>query len=202
MNFQVGWQDNHPLLTWSENHEPDFAYYEIYKITSTFYGLYDTTSNTSYVDVAEDSVVNPNFEKPVSYKIRAVDTSGKRSIFTNTLTVAVRMHNPFNGTNSSDGNFLSTQLVENYLYPNYPNPFNPITTIKFSLKNDSFVYLNVYDINGRLVKKIVNGFYKSGVYSVIWDGTNLFGQKVSSGIYFYTLKVNNYFSKKKLILLK
>ncbi len=83
------------------------------------------------------------------------------------------------------------------LYQNYPNPFNPITNIKFDLARESRVELNVYNIKGELVKQLYNQKLKAGFYQKNFDANNL-----SSGLYFYELKVNNKVFQNKMILCK
>ena len=83
------------------------------------------------------------------------------------------------------------------LNQNYPNPFNPSTTIGYQLPVNSFVTLKVYDILGREVATLVNRFEKAGFYEVRFDGTRL-----SSGVYFYTLRSGNHVVSKKLMVLK
>ncbi|MCK4654334.1 MAG: T9SS type A sorting domain-containing protein [Candidatus Cloacimonetes bacterium] len=89
------------------------------------------------------------------------------------------------------------------LSQNYPNPFNPSTIISYSTTDEGNVELNVYNIKGQLVKKLVNEHQLTGNYTVIWDGTDLNERKVSSGLYFYRLKVNDkMIDTKKMILLR
>ncbi len=77
------------------------------------------------------------------------------------------------------------------LKQNYPNPFNPTTTISFSVtQNSDFVTLEIYNIKGQKVKTLVDRSFEKGNHSVTWNGTNENNQPVSSGIYFYKLKVN------------
>ncbi len=83
------------------------------------------------------------------------------------------------------------------LSQNYPNPFNPITTINYSIKEKGFVRLKVYNILGEEIATLVNEEKKRGNYSVKFNGNNL-----SSGVYFYTLRVNNFVQSRKMILLK
>jgi hypothetical protein len=92
---------------------------------------------------------------------------------------------------------ISNIPIEFELYQNYPNPFNPSTTIKFSIKNNSNVSLIVYDITGREISKLVNGFYTAGSHQVIFNA-----ERLSSGIYFYVLKSGDISISKKMILLK
>ncbi|HQF44013.1 MAG TPA: T9SS type A sorting domain-containing protein, partial [Ignavibacteriaceae bacterium] len=94
---------------------------------------------------------------------------------------------------------ISNQILprEFSLEQNYPNPFNPVTTIKYNLPKASEVALTIYDVLGREIKTIVNEQQQPGSYEVKWDASN-----VSSGIYFYQLKTNDYVDMKKMVLLK
>ena len=83
------------------------------------------------------------------------------------------------------------------LYQNYPNPFNPNTLIKYSIGNESFVTLKIYDSLGREVKTLVNRLQQSGNYEVSYQPGNL-----STGIYFYTLRSGNFQVTKKMLFLK
>jgi len=88
------------------------------------------------------------------------------------------------------------------LMQNYPNPFNPTTNIRFGLPVDSFVRLIVYDINGRLVDEIVNGFLRAGTHSVQWQGRGINGFSLSSGIYFYRIEASEYSKTYKMVFVK
>ena len=88
------------------------------------------------------------------------------------------------------------------LNENYPNPFNPITTIQYEIPNDGNVRLVIYNILGQEVITLVNYDQWAGKYSVRWDGINQYGNQVASGPYFYFLKTNNNQSVKKMLLLK
>ncbi len=87
---------------------------------------------------------------------------------------------------------------------NYPNPFNPQTNIKFNLTQSGKISLSIYNIKGQLVKKLINNeSFQKGIHSVIWDGNDELNEPVSSGVYFYKLKVNNQTETiKKMLLLK
>ena len=94
------------------------------------------------------------------------------------------------------------------VYPAYPNPFNPVTTLMYDLPERSFVSLKVYDINGRLIKTLINSISSEGVKSVQWHGTNDQGEPVATGMYFsrfeaISQKTGEIFtSSNKMILLK
>lgn len=88
------------------------------------------------------------------------------------------------------------------LYKNFPNPFNPTTTINFSLKSDSKVQIEIYNIKGQKVKQLVSKEFTAGQHSVVWNGRNEKNESVSSGIYFYRMKTDNFDKMRKMILLK
>jgi hypothetical protein len=77
------------------------------------------------------------------------------------------------------------------LSQNAPNPFNPSTSINYSTTTAGNVQLNVYDLNGRLVRTLVNGNVASGVHEVAWDGRDAVGRQVASGVYVYRLTAPN-----------
>lgn len=90
-----------------------------------------------------------------------------------------------------------------YLDNNYPNPFNPSTTIHFGVKKQSHVSLTIYNVAGRLVKTLVDDDRKpAGEYRVTWDGRDAHGNAVSTGIYFYCLTAAGTTHTKKMLLLK
>ncbi|MDQ7818184.1 MAG: T9SS type A sorting domain-containing protein [Melioribacteraceae bacterium] len=83
------------------------------------------------------------------------------------------------------------------LYQNYPNPFNPATTIKFSLPENAFTKLIVFDILGREVKILVNQNLEAGYHEVEFNAINL-----PSGIYFYRMQANDFITSRKMLLIK
>ncbi len=102
---------------------------------------------------------------------------------------------------------ISATIPENFqLHPNFPNPFNPTTTIHFDVPAVSTgkikVQLKVYDILGREVRTLIDEEMEPGSYSVQWDGRNNNGTRVSSGVYLYRMKSNGFISTRKMVLLK
>ncbi len=112
----------------------------------------------------------------------------------------------FLGTNlTSVSNNEVTEINNVTLLKNYPNPFNPSTTISFSVtQNSDFVNLEIYNIKGQKVRTFTNHqIFESTNQQIIWNGTDDNNQPVSSGIYFYQLKAGNDFSQaKRMLLLK
>jgi len=88
------------------------------------------------------------------------------------------------------------------LQGNYPNPFNPSTVLSFSLTRTESVQIDIYSINGQLVKSLVNGVYGVGVHNVVWNGLADDGHQVSSGVYFYRMRAGDYVGVRKMMLLK
>ncbi len=85
---------------------------------------------------------------------------------------------------------------------NYPNPFNPETTISFSVKETSPVAIEIYNVKGQLVKTLVNEVKASGNHTVVWNGKDNNGRNVTSGVYFYKMNTGKFSSTKKMILMK
>ncbi len=93
-------------------------------------------------------------------------------------------------------------LTAPYLYQNYPNPFNLDTNISFSLPRPNYTNLAIYDIAGRLINTLLSRVLAAGNHNIVWDGLNLNGEEVSSGIYIVTFMTMDHFQSRKLILLK
>jgi len=128
----------------------------------------------------------------VEYKVRAVRNQ-TYSNFTNTAAISV------------SGFFKENEIIEvlNYsLHQNYPNPFNPSTRIGFTIKETEFVSLKIFDLLGNEVKTLVYEIKTPGIHYVEWEGDNNYGEKVTSGIYFYRMQVGAFNQSKKLILQK
>jgi len=105
-------------------------------------------------------------------------------------------------TNIDDAQKLQHIIKSFKLLQNYPNPFNPSTTIEYQIPRSGKVEISIFNMNGRLVKKIVNQNQNEGSYKVVWNGKNQTGGKVASGLYLYTVKFENSISSKKMLLLK
>jgi beta-glucanase (GH16 family) len=100
-----------------------------------------------------------------------------------------------------EGEFSKTPIKYS-LNNNYPNPFNPFTTIGYDLPKEGFVNVTIYNVMGKPVKYLVNSRQNSGFKSIQWDATNNSGQPVSAGIYLYQIQAGEYMQTKKMILLK
>lgn len=178
-----------PYLNWDANEEADIKGYNLYKEVSIYIGpprpLYDTqtfmnfTTNTSYTD-NYFSISSGN--DIVKYWVKAVDITNQKS-------------GPSNNVQTTGQSWIQWKQVaeasipKDYsLSPNYPNPFNPTTTIRYDLPEATYVSLVIYDILGRKVRTLRDSREVAGFKSVVWDGKDDAGNSVSTGIYIYLLK--------------
>ncbi len=100
-------------------------------------------------------------------------------------------------------NIKQNEFPNNFnLSQNFPNPFNPTTTIEFEISQPSNVKVNIYDVAGRMIKELINEQKNTGKYSVTWNGKDNYGNTVASGNYFYQIISGDYIQAKKMILLK
>jgi len=102
------------------------------------------------------------------------------------------------GTSSPDLPELPSSLFAS----NYPNPFNPSTTIAYSLPNDGVIELKVFNTKGQLVKTLEEGEQTAGSYETVWSGKDQNGKRVSSGVYFYKLSTKGDTVMKRMLMLK
>jgi hypothetical protein len=88
------------------------------------------------------------------------------------------------------------------LLQNFPNPFNPQTTIRYHLPENIFVIITIYDLLGRQVKTLVNQVQNTGFNSIQWNATNDYGEPVSAGIYLYQIQAGTFYQTRKMALLR
>jgi len=96
---------------------------------------------------------------------------------------------------------LETPIVS-ALYPNYPNPFNPTTTISYSLATAQNVSLDIFNMRGQRIRSLVNGTTPAGDHSVVWNGTDDSGRNLPSGVYFYRLSTPEKTTTLKMVMVK
>ena len=107
-----------------------------------------------------------------------------------------------NGGIIMDNDDPTIPTIGTRLQGNYPNPFNPETTIRFSVKEATPVTIEIYNTKGQLVKTLINEAKEAGNHSVVWNGKDNSGRSVSSGVYFYKMNAGKYSSTKKMIMMK
>ncbi|MCE1163951.1 MAG: T9SS type A sorting domain-containing protein [Bacteroidetes bacterium] len=141
---------------------------------------YTYTSQNSYIDLVFS---NNSVYRPTSITDYIIEVNGK------IISVASNIKY------STDKQMLD--FSKSHLNENFPNPFNPITKIGYTINKPSIVKLKIYDITGREVKVLVNEFKNSGDYIVEFNGSNL-----ASGVYFYRIESGDFTDVKRMILIK
>jgi len=92
--------------------------------------------------------------------------------------------------------------TKSYLSDAFPNPFNPTTTIGYTMLTDGIAEIAIYDVRGRRVRTLVHGIIAAGYKEVVWDGRNDSGGRVASGVYLYQLRTGSVVETKKMVMLK
>ncbi|MFZ2323411.1 MAG: FlgD immunoglobulin-like domain containing protein, partial [Ignavibacteriaceae bacterium] len=155
--------------------------------------VYDSTTVIEWVWVDTSSVVPPSWERDNAAEHKIVNEYRK--------TIRVLEYTGATGLVDQGYNIVTPNdyILEN----NYPNPFNPTTTIKFTLPLQKQISLKIFDMLGKEVATLINNqIYNKGDFKVTWDGTNNNGNKVASGNYIATLSYGNYAKSIKMTLLK
>jgi len=198
-NLTLTSQNDHPKLTWTKNPDADIYQYVIYKKKGADnYIQYATTSSTEFIDNVESvcELVPPEYcqyETIAKYKILAKDLDNLTSGFSNEVRASL-IGSPPQKVHAGG----SPIAVNSYkLNQNYPNPFNPTTKINYQIPDKGMVSLKVYDMLGREVAELVNELKEQGTYDVVFNSTNL-----PSGVYIYSLRVNDFVENQKMTLLK
>jgi hypothetical protein len=200
-NLTLESYNDHPKLIWIKNPEMDIDFYRIYKKKNTpDFTLYATVPNyqQEYIDNEEDVCdPPPGFQCTETdiayYKISAVDLANKVSQYSNEVEAVVVGSPPDKiGVKST-----SVEIYNYELSQNFPNPFNPTTSIYYQIKEKGFVSLKIFDMLGREVANLVDETQETGQYTVVFNASNL-----PSGVYVYSLKVNDFVQNNKMTLLK
>ncbi|HPT72179.1 MAG TPA: T9SS type A sorting domain-containing protein, partial [Candidatus Cloacimonadota bacterium] len=182
--LNLAWQLENPPVKSGERMAPDF--YRIYIVQNNIV-TEDTTTALNY----QYTLVEGNYTIYVKGVFH--DSMGQEAV----------------SSSSNVLQFAYTANEDNIQVPNifalernYPNPFNPSTTIRYAIKDQGRVTLRVYNVKGQLVNTLVNDIKSPGKYSLIFDGTDTFGKSLASGVYFYRLSSGNQTVTNKMILVK
>jgi hypothetical protein len=173
-------------LIWDECPDTDFQYFCIYRDTEEDFepkpdNLIHVIASPAWTDPIDDGW-------QYSYKITAIDFSGNESGAASAATVT--------------GDETPLVPAAFALHQNVPNPFNPVTRIRFDLPRTARVRLNIYDVSGKLVRKLVDAEMEPGSKDILWDGRDGGGRSVASGIYFYRLTAGDFVQTRKMVLLR
>jgi hypothetical protein len=175
-------------LTWDPNTEPDLSHYIVYRGTDAGFvpGSGNQLTTTLLTTQADGSWT---WDSGYWYKVSAVDIHENESFFA--------VVGPGLVTATGEAAPGMTHLEQNI-----PNPFNPTTSIGFTLVEASDVSLVVYDSSGRLVRTLVDGRRDAKQHNVLWDGRNDAGALIATGVYFYRLTAPGFSQTRKMVLLK
>jgi hypothetical protein len=174
-------------ITWTPNTEIDLDNYNVYRGTSPDFvpgpgNLLDSPCDTLYFD--------GGFMWCHYYKVSAIDVHGNESDFS------------LLGPEDVTGVEIPEVPAAHFLAQNFPNPFNPVTTIAFGLSRRAHVSLRIYDAVGRLVRELIDENRGAAFYEEVWDGRNDEGAAAASGVYFYQLRAGTFSETRKMILLR
>jgi M6 family metalloprotease-like protein len=134
----------------------------------------------------------------VFFRVRVRDTQGKESRWSNEFQARATMVTGAGNRTTNDGDLPERVVLE----ANYPNPFNPSTTISFALPQRRSVRLELFDVLGRLVKVLVNEEMVAGRHRVVWDGMDAGGAQVAGGVYLCRLQAGSFSSTRKIVMLR
>lgn len=161
-------------------------------------GFYRFNPGTYTLGKVRFDVVGSFVTDSIKFRVNPPFTTALTTV--NDSTVALVNNTTFNIINptvTGTGNNVSELPKEFKLYENYPNPFNPTTTIKYDIANNSFVKLVVYDLAGKEVETLVNNNLQAGSYEATWSGSNY-----ASGVYFAKIEAGSYRHIIKMLMIK
>jgi hypothetical protein len=173
-------------LVWDPSPDEDFQYFKVYRdsdpdFTPTPGNLVDMTTETGWTDTGAGVAVY--------YKISAVDFAGNESGPASPWPVT-----------AAGGSVVPLEFA---LHQNVPNPFNPATAIRYDVPaGGGVVSLRVYDVNGRLVRTLVDENQSPGQKTVVWNGRDDRGQSVATGVYFYRMSAPGFEIARKMVLMQ
>ena len=146
-----------------------------------------------------------NFLQRGAFKGQINEIPGFLEVSTNQfMNDEIKRYVGASGTSQLDigGNSNNGLPVGFAIYPNFPNPFNPITQIKYDIPKDNLVNITIYDIQGRNIRTIINKNQDLGSHSCYWDSKNDLGEGVAAGVYIYSIQSGKFKATKKMVLLK
>jgi FlgD Ig-like domain len=174
---------------------------------------YDVTTDVSYsggVDIClnydENSIPGPEANLVLLHYEGSmwVNVTTSRDLVNNRICGHVTTLSPFViGAVTTTGVGDTPAPASFALHPNVPNPFNPVTTIRYDIPaGGADVNIAIYDVAGRMVRELVNEHRGAGTWSVQWNGDDATGQRVASGVYFYRMRAGEFVETRKMVLLK
>ena len=183
----VAQSGQNPVLNWTALNSIALDGYEVYKKVNTGgwgEGPVATVSGTTWTDYT--AIVQPNSWTRTYYKVRAKSEIGDSSQYSNQVQCRTRPDFSRDSTEMADRKIEESNFS---VAGNYPNPFNPVTNINYTLPEQGSVSISIYSITGAKIVDLYKGNQNGGQNSVTWNGRDRFGNSVASGTYFYRISV-------------
>lgn len=189
--------NKHPKLEWNPYHNSNIEGYNVYKrLTASGAStiIVNFTTNTTYIDYS--FTIDPKFgDDKAEYWIKAKIDENIESCRGNKSRVVDG--NSIIQWKRASNNREKSNKTKFIVKENYPNPFNPVTTIRYTIPSKTNVSIIVYDTFGKKVRELINQFQKKGTHSIKFNAKDL-----SSGVYYYSINAGKYKKTKKLMLLR
>ena len=190
---------------WDQHPNTNVTQYKVYRKpkygSESCVGTFARTGNSSYVYTFTDpDMVHTNSSSSNDlyyYDVRAYYSPDGTYSDYDFKAVYAEMGGPIANDNPNEERMQIAEKIYEYGISNYPNPYNPTTTISYQIKEMGNVNITVFDALGRTVKVLVNDIKQPGVYNILFDGSNL-----SNGVYYYRMQAGNFVETKKMIMMK
>jgi len=182
------------------NYESDAVSFLEYTFSEEMENLWTITNSEEPGIFRLSTIAQPYTELAEDFLILTFRIEGNNAN-TGDFNVTHFLINETNVLESLDERVKSVPEVYN-LYQNFPNPFNPETRIDFQLPKGSEVTLKIYNILGQEIKTLVSEEKEAGYYSILWNGENNYGIKVSSGIYIYQIRAGDFIKSRKMVYIR
>jgi hypothetical protein len=180
--------DSAVILTWLQVTDLNLEFYKLERATDSLF-----SENVIEHFIPENFYTDEEIDWDIEYFYRVSAYLGYWTDHSETESIILEWLN-LTDKKLVPGTYIVSQ--------NYPNPFNPSTTLRYSMSKGELVNIAVYDMSGRLVKGLLNGYQNAGYNSIQWNATNNQGQSVSAGMYICIIKIGSYNTSKKMLLLK
>ena len=192
-----------PHLDWNDAYLADHYTVERKPQTGTFSVIATNITSSEYTDQEVIMMGQGPGTEIFTYRVKAYNEYNDPSDYSNTADTPTEGVSPDGRQIGFDDRIIQSNVPDEYgLSQNYPNPANPSTTIIFQTLRYGHVLLRIFNLQGRLVRTLVDGNIRAGFHKVVWDGKDSSGRSLSSGIYIYRLDVAGKVFVKKLTLMK
>ena len=186
-NLQAYAQDSTVLVAWNVV-EQDLQFYRLERSTSA---MFDENVVENFLTTNTFTDTDLDWDTEYFYRVSA--NVGYYTDYSNTVSLTLESLN-IRGSSTLPESFA--------VHQNFPNPFNPVTTLSYQLPKEGYVQVTIYDITGKLVNNLVEKNQSAGYKTIKWNATNNNGQPVSAGVYVYTVTTRDLKQSRKMLFLK